>query len=127
MKIINCRSIRHLDVIQLHVNFSIVLFLLLPSSLKQVYEIHELDLFQSGYSQSNHHKRDSYITRSKISYSLVESQPLPCTPGCGHEFHALAFHSHPTFTTPLVGSAFRIQLKVCCGAFLWKQSNHLGC
>ena len=127
MKIINCRPIRHLDVIQVFVNFSIVLFFLLPSSLKQVYEIHEPDLFPSSYSQSNHHKRDSHITRSKISYSLIESQPFPCTPACDHEFHAFAFHPHPTFTAPLVGSALRIRSEVCCGAFLWKQSTRLGC
>ena len=29
-------------------------------------------LFQSGYSQLNHHKRDSQIVRSKIAYSLIE-------------------------------------------------------
>ena len=127
MKIINCRPIRHLDVIQVFVNFWIVLLFFSPSSLKQVYEIQEPDLFPSGYSRSNHHKRDSHITRSKISYSLIESQPLSCTPACGHEFHALAFHPHPTFTTPLVGSAYWIRSKVCCGAFLWKQSMRLGC
>ena len=88
MKIINCRPIRHLDVIQVFVNFWIVLLFFSPSSLKQVYEIQEPDLFPSGYSRSNHHKRDSHITRSKISYSLIVSTTflytslrlwIPCT------------------------------------------------
>ena len=30
----------------------------------------------------NHHKRDFQITRSKIYYSLIELQPLRCTPSC---------------------------------------------
>ena len=29
------------------------------------------------------------VTRSKISYSLVKAQSLPCTPACGYQFHAL--------------------------------------
>ena len=68
-----------------------------------------------------------HTTRSKISYSLIEPQPLPCTPACGHEFHALAFQSHPTFTAPLVRSAFRIQPEVCGGAILRKQATCLSC
>ena len=72
--------------------------------------------FSIWYYQLNH-KWDSCITRSKISYSLIEPQPLPSTPAFGHEFHALAFHPHPTFTAPLVGSAFKIGLDVCCGVF----------
>ena len=40
------------------------------------------------------------ITRSKISYSLVEPQSLLFVPACGYEFHALAVHAHPTFTAP---------------------------
>ena len=59
-----------------------------PSFLKQVYEILGPGLFQSGHSQLNHHKRDSQTTRSMISYSLIEPQPLPSTPW-GYEFHAL--------------------------------------
>ena len=93
------------------------------SSLKQIYQIHDPGLFQSGYSQSNHHKRDSQITRSKISYSLVEPQPLLCTPSCGYEFHALATHPHPTFTLPPVRSTFGIRSEVCGGAFLRKHST----
>ena len=62
---------------------------------------------------------DYHITRSKISYSLIEPQPLPSTPAYGHEFHAVAFHPHPTFTAPLVGSAFKIR-SVCGGVFLWR-------
>ena len=58
---------------------------------------------------------------------MIESQPLSCTPTCGHEFHARAFHPHLTFTTPLVRSAYWIRSKVCCGAFLWKQSMRLSC
>ena len=74
--------------------------------------------FQSVYSQLNHCMRDSQITRSKISYNSIEPQPLPCTPACVHEFHALALTPHHTFTAPLVGSAFRIQSEVCGRAFL---------
>ena len=33
--------------------------------------------FSVWYSQLNHHKRDSHITRSKISYSVIEPQLLP--------------------------------------------------
>ena len=82
--------------------------------------------FSIWYYQLNH-KWDSCITRSKISCSLIEPQPLPSTPAFGHEFHALAFHPHPTFTAPLVGSAFKIGLDVCCGVFLGDQSMCLGC
>ena len=82
--------------------------------------------FPSGYSRLNHHKRHSNITRSKISYSLIESQPLSCTPAFGHEFHAPAFHPHPAFTIPLVRHAYWIRSKVCSGAFLWKQLMRLG-
>ena len=38
---------------------------------------------ESGYSQLNHHRRGSQITRSKISYSLfglIEPQPFSYTP-----------------------------------------------
>ena len=59
----------------------------------------------------------THVTRSNISYSLIESQPLPCAPACSHEFHALTFHPHTTFVTPLVGSTFRIQLEVCVELF----------
>ena len=76
---------------------------------------------QSGYSQSNYRKWDSQITRSYITYGLIEPQPLPCKPACSYEFHALAVYPHPTFTAPLVGSVFEIWSKVCGGAFLWKQ------
>ena len=48
---------------------------------------------------NNHHKQDSKITRSKISYNLIEPQPLPCTTACCYEFHALAVHPLPTFTS----------------------------
>ena len=50
----------------------------------------------------------------KISYSLIEPQPLPSTPAYGHEIHAFAFNPHPA---PLVGSAFKIPWEVCCGDF----------
>ena len=84
----------------------------LPSSLKQIQEIHDPGLPQSGYSQSSHRKWDYQITRSKISYNLIESQPLRCTPNCGYQFHALAVHSptHPSpkSTAPLGGSVFGI-------------------
>ena len=96
LKIINCRPIRHLDVIHVFVNFSIVLLFLFPSSLKQAYEIHEPDLFPSGYSQSNHHKRDSHIARSKIFYrvsttflytSLRPWTPCTCVPLTPHLYN----------------------------------------
>ena len=32
--------------------------LLPPPSPKQIQEVHKLDIFESGYSQSNHHKQD---------------------------------------------------------------------
>ena len=60
------------------------------------------------------------ITRSKISYSLIEPQPLLCTPACGYEFHAVAVYAHPTFTAPLVRSAFGIRSEICGGVFLQK-------
>ena len=63
------------------------------------------------------------ITRNKISYSLIEPQPLLYTLACGYEFHALASHPHLTFTVPLVRSAFGIRSEVCSGAFLWNQSR----
>ena len=87
------------------------------SSLKQVKQIHDPGLFESGYSQSSHHKQDFKITRSKTSYSLIEPQPLPSTPASDYEFHALAVHPHTTFTAPPVRSAFGIQSEVCDGAF----------
>ena len=48
----------------------------------------------------------------------MEPQPLLCTPARGHEFHALAFYPHPTFTAFLVGSEFKIRLEVCAGVFV---------
>ena len=89
------------------------------------WEVHELGLFQSWYYRSNHYKRDSQITRSKISYNLIEPQPPPCTPACGHEFHAFSFHPHPTFTAPLVGSTFRIPPEVCGGVCFVEAVNVL--
>ena len=92
------------------------------SSLKQVWEVHEPGFFTPavtpGLITTN---RDSQITRSKIYYNLIELQPLRCTPLCCHEFHALAFHPHPRFTDPLVGSTFRIGSEVCVGGFLREQ------
>ena len=73
--------------------------------------------FSIWYSQSNPHKQDSHITRSKISLSLIETQPLPSTPAYGHEFDALAFHLHPTFAAPLVVSAFKIRSDDCVEFF----------
>ena len=72
-----------------------------------------------------HYKRDSQITRSKISYNLMKPQPLPCTPACGHEFHAFSFHPHPTFTAPRFGSTFRIPPEVCGGACFVESVNVL--
>ena len=37
-----------------------------------------------GYSQLNHNKRDSQITRGKIAYSLIEPRPLSCTQARGY-------------------------------------------
>ena len=71
--------------------------------------------------------QDSHITRTKVSYSLTKTQPLPSTPAYGHEFYVLAFHLHPTFAAPLVRSAFKIRSEVCGGVFLWKQSTCLDC
>ena len=57
-------------------------------------EVYKPDFFQSGYSQSIHHKWDSHITRSisKLSYSFIESQPFPCTPACSPKFNAFTLH-----------------------------------
>ena len=63
-------------------------------------------LFQSGYSLSTHLKRDSQITRSKISYSLIEPQSFPCTTACGYKFQAFAIHPPPTFTPHSCSPAF---------------------
>ena len=54
-------------------------------------------LFQSGYSLLNHHRWDSWVTRSKISYGLIEAQPIPCTPAWDNQVHALAVHPSPNF------------------------------
>ena len=67
----------------------------LPPSFKQVQQIHDPGPFHFGYSQSTLHEQDSQITRSKISYSLIEPHPLPCTTACGYAFHALAVHPQP--------------------------------
>ena len=85
-----------------------------------------IKLFDFIFKLLIYHKWDSPITKSKISYSLIDPQPLPCIPACGDEFRALAFHPHPTFTAPLVGSTFKVQLEDCGGAFLRKQSTFLG-
>ena len=60
-----------------------------------------------GYSQLNHLKRDSQVTRSQISYSLIQPLLLPSAPACHYEFHALAVHPHPTLTVPPVRSALQ--------------------
>ena len=65
-------------------------------------------LFQSSYPELNPHKRNSQITRSKISYSFIEPQPLPCTADCDYQFHTLVVSPSPKFTLTLVGSAFGI-------------------
>ena len=65
-------------------------------------------LFQSSYPELNPHKRNSQITRSKISYSFIEPQPLPCTADCDYQFHTLVVNPSPRFTLTLVGSAFGI-------------------
>ena len=80
--------------------------------------------FSIQYSQSNYNKRDSHITRSKISFSLTEPQPLSSTPAYSHKFHALAFHPHSTFAVPLVGFTFKIRSKVCGWVFC-RKSQHV--
>ena len=42
----------------------------------------------------------------KFSYSLIESQLLPCAPACSYKFHALAVYLHPTFTAPFQSEAY---------------------
>ena len=74
--------------------------------------------FSIHYSQLNHHKRDSQITRRKISHNLIEPQTFPCTPAYIYQFHVLAFHPPRKLTAPLVGSVFGICSEVCGGAFL---------
>ena len=89
----------------------------LPSP-KQVQEVHKLGLFRSGYSKWNHWKQYFYITTSKVSYSLIEPQLLPCTSTCSYKFHALPVHLHPTFLTPPIGGALGIQPNICGWAFV---------
>ena len=50
--------------------------------------------FLIRYSQSNHHKWDFYITRSKISYSLIEPQPPPST--LAYALNSMHLHSTHT-------------------------------
>ena len=69
-----------------------------PPPTKQVQEVHETGLLQSGYSQLNCLKRHLQITVSKTSYSLIDRQLLHCTPACGYKLHALPVHLYPTFT-----------------------------
>ena len=52
-----------------------------------------------------HHKRD-FILFDRVSTTSLYTSP------CGHKFHVFTYHPHPTFTTPLFGSVFRIQLEV---------------
>ena len=40
------------------------------------------------------------IKQADLSYSLIESQLIPCIPACGYKFHALATYLHPPFTAP---------------------------
>ena len=40
------------------------------------------------------------IKDAKFSYSLIESQLLPCAPACDYKFHALAVYLHLPFTAP---------------------------
>ena len=91
-----------------------------PPSPKQIQEVRETGYFQSGYTQSNHQKRDFHITRIKISYSLIEPQLLPYASACGYKFHALAIYLHPTFTAPPIGGAFGIPSNIYGGALLRK-------
>ena len=65
------------------------------------------------------------ISSGKISYSLIEPELLPSTPTYGHKVHALAFHPHPTFTAPLVGSAFKIRSEIGGGVFFWGNSQRV--
>ena len=96
---------------------------LLPHSLKTSLGDTWPCLFQSVYFQLNHHKRHSQITRSKVSYSLIEPQPLPWTPACGYQFHVLAVHPSPNFTSLLFGSAFGIQFEVYDGSLHYGNSQ----
>ena len=95
----------------------------IPPSPKQVQEVHEPGLFQSGYSQSNQHKRYFQITTSKISYNLIEPQLFHCTPTCCYKFHAIPVHLHPTFTASPIGDAFGILSSICGGSFFRENSQ----
>ena len=46
------------------------------------------------------HANAIIIKYVKFSYSLIESQLLPCVPACGCKFHALAVFLDPIFTAP---------------------------
>ena len=61
------------------------------------------------------------ITLSKISYSLIEPQLLPCTPACGYKFHALAFQLHPTFIAPPIEGVFGVQSNIYVSAIFLKK------
>ena len=63
-------------------------------------------------------------------YSLIEPQPLSCTPACCYQFGTAAVHPPPTpsargpkFTARLIESVPGIRTKVCGGALLKKQST----
>ena len=78
-------------------------------------------LFQSGYSQLNHHKRDCQITRTKISYSLyslMEPQPLSCTPACCYKFDTAAVHP-PLIPPKIYSTSSRIRTWNPNGGLRW--------
>ena len=83
-----------------------------PPSPKQVQEEHQPGLSQSGYSQSNHHKPDFYISKSKISYTFIDPQLLHCTPACNYKFHTLAIYQNPKLTVPSIGAFCRNSQRV---------------
>ena len=40
------------------------------------------------------------MIKHAMSYSLIESQLLPCAPACSYRFHAFALYLQATFTAP---------------------------
>ena len=85
-------------------------------------------LFQSGYSPLNHHKRDSQITRTKISYSLyslIEPQNfLVHQPAATNSIQP---QSNPRTRHKIYSTLSWIHIwnttEVCGGALLKKQST----
>ena len=63
------------------------------------------------------------ITASKISYSLIKPQVIPCALVCGYKFHALSVNLHLTLTTSLIGEGIWNPTKHHWWGLFWKYSQ----